>query len=399
MSKQHSLSMEQLLHDVIERIMEMLPVKSLLRFKAVSKQWQSTIESRFFQENQLRQREKSRDPDVLMVCVSRYDVRDTNRKSLRTLVLGDEEDFESLEKVGEEVNEAVDDSSPGLVESLVLMGYMYLVEDGGEGKEDGRYSVCWNSCDGLVCLYHTHKSCIVVNPATRWHRALPLCHLQQRMNVEGDNFDHKVGFGKDKLTGIYKPVWLYINVGRDATICEVFDFSTNTWRYTTASAPYWISYYHDPVYVDGLLHWFTQCKETKVMSLDLHTETFQVIYKVPFTDVDPYHMIMCNLDDRLCISQKKKSKQVIWLFSSGNKTWDKMCSIDLELTSFQFGISMSIPFLPLALLERKKLLIFPRYFGTTLVIHDLETKSYDAAFSDAFIGYPVCYFQSLISIL
>ncbi|KAG2319884.1 hypothetical protein Bca52824_013097 [Brassica carinata] len=274
MSKQHSLSMEQLLHDVIERIMEMLPVKSLLRFKAVSKQWQSTIESRFFQENQLRQREKSRDPDVLMV-----------------------------------------------------------------------------------------------------------------------------GFGKDKLTGIYKPVWLYINVGRDATICEVFDFSTNTWRYTTASAPYWISYYHDPVYVDGLLHWFTQCKETKVMSLDLHTETFQVIYKVPFTDVDPYHMIMCNLDDRLCISQKKKSKQVIWLFSSGNKTWDKMCSIDLELTSFQFGISMSIPFLPLALLERKKLLIFPRYFGTTLVIHDLETKSYDAAFSDAFIGYPVCYFQSLISIL
>ncbi|KAL0697743.1 hypothetical protein Bca4012_053865 [Brassica carinata] len=351
MSKQHSLSMEQLLHDVIERIMEMLPVKSLLRFKAVSKQWQSTIESRFFQENQLRQREKSRDPDVLMVCVSRYDVRDTNRKSLRTLVLG------------------------------------------------SRYSVCWNSCDGLVCLYHTHKSCIVVNPATRWHRALPLCHLQQRMNVEGDNFDHKVGFGKDKLTGIYKPVWLYINVGRDATICEVFDFSTNTWRYTTASAPYWISYYHDPVYVDGLLHWFTQCKETKVMSLDLHTETFQVIYKVPFTDVDPYHMIMCNLDDRLCISQKKKSKQVIWLFSSGNKTWDKMCSIDLELTSFQFGISMSIPFLPLALLERKKLLIFPRYFGTTLVIHDLETKSYDAAFSDAFIGYPVCYFQSLISIL
>ena len=158
------------------------------------------------------------------------------------------------------------------------------------------------------------------------------------------------------------------------------------------------------MYVDGKLHWFTQCKETKVLSLDLHTETFQVISNVPFANVVPYNnnIVMCNLDNRLSVSQKMMSEQVIWLFSSGNKTWNKLCSIDLELTSLQFDIHISIPFLPLALWERrkkKKLLLCPTDFGRTLVIHDLETKSYDAPFSAESIGYPVCYFQSLISIL
>ncbi|KAL0754938.1 hypothetical protein Bca101_092606 [Brassica carinata] len=138
-----------------------------------------------------------------------------------------------------------------------------------------------------------------------------------------------------------------LGLGREeATTCELFDFSTNTWRFIiTASAPYWISSFYDPVYVDGKLHWFTQCKETKVLSLDLHTETFEVISNVPFANVDPYNnnIVMCNLDNRLSVSQKMMSEQVIWLFSSGNKTWNKLCSIDLELTSLQFDIHISIP--------------------------------------------------------
>lgn len=368
--------MEPLLHDdVVERIMEMLPVKSLLRFKAVSKQWQSTIESRYFQESQLNHREQSRDPDVLMVCEHPYDIKDTNIESLRTLVSG------SLSSV----------KIPTSWENIF-------------------YSVCRNSCDGLVCLYRSHISCLVANPATGWHRTLPrpLCHLQRGIR------NYRVGFGKDKFTGIYKPVSLY-NRREEATTCEVFDFSTNTWRYiTTASPPYLISKYHNPLYVDGQLHWFTQCKETKVISLDLHTETFQVISSVPFPNVDRYNTVMCNLDNRLCVSHKKKSEQVIWLFSSGNKTWNKLCSIDLALTSLQFDIHIAIPFLPLALWERrkkKKLLLCPqylgrtyfstkkRYLGRTLVIHDLETKSYDAVFSVESIKYPVCYYQSLITIL
>uniref|UniRef100_A0A0D3DPP0 F-box domain-containing protein n=1 Tax=Brassica oleracea var. oleracea TaxID=109376 RepID=A0A0D3DPP0_BRAOL len=230
MSRQECMSMEPLLHhDVVERIMEMFPVKSLLRFKAVSKQWQSTIESRYFQESQLNHRERSRDPDVLMVCIHSHDFEaDTSIESLRTLVLG------SL-------------SSVKIPTSW----------------ENTFYSVCGNSCDGLVCLYHSDL-CFVVNPATRWHRTLPRCHFQQNRSILGT---YNVGF-------------------------------------------------------DGKLHWFTQCKETEVLSLDIHTETFEVISNVPFANVDPYNnnIVMCNFDNRLSVSQKMMSEQVIWLFSSGNKT-------------------------------------------------------------------------------
>lgn len=99
------------------------------------------------------------------------------------------------------------------------------------------YSLCHNSCDGLVCLYDYHNLNIVFNPATRWHRHFPVSRLQQlclenpsRRDIRHVNF----GCGKDKISGIYKPV-RFCNSSElgleNATTCEVFDFSTNTWRY------------------------------------------------------------------------------------------------------------------------------------------------------------------------
>jgi len=39
-----------------------------------------------------------------------------------------------------------------------------------------------------------------------------------------------------------------------------------------------------------------------------------------------------------------------------------------------------------------------RVLSQTLMTHDLETKSYDVTFIAESIGFPVLYFQSLISI-
>ncbi|CAD5331846.1 unnamed protein product [Arabidopsis thaliana] len=170
-------------HDVVERILERLAVNSLPRFKAVSKQWKSTIESQFFQGKHLTHRQQSGDPVVLM------------------------------------------------------------------------------------------------------------------------------------------PVWLYnsteIGIEETATTCEVFDFSTNAWRYVTPAAPYRVVDFLGPLFVDGSLHWFTECQETKVISFDLHTEAYQVISKAPFLNSDPQEIVMCNLDNRLCVSEMKWPTQVIWSFNSG----------------------------------------------------------------------------------
>ncbi|EFH66197.1 predicted protein [Arabidopsis lyrata subsp. lyrata] len=119
------------------------------------------------------------------------------------------------------------------------------------------------------------------------------------------NFDElDIGFGKDKITGTYKPVWLYssLEIGLEnarfstLTTCEVFDFNTDAWRYVSPAAPYRVFGNSKPICIDGSLHWFNDCEETKILSFDLHTETFQVVSKAPFTNVNAFDH--CHVQSR-----------------------------------------------------------------------------------------------------
>lgn len=268
MLKRHRSSVEFLPHDVVELILERLPVKSLVRFKCVSNQWKSTIESRRFQGQQLIRRMQSRGPDILFV--------------------------------------ALDEVS---VEARIVLGSSTF---GTARFPCSKPLVSCGSCDGLICLYCIFTPNMVVNPATKWHRSFPFSYFQQ-LNINRYNNGEcflpscNLGFGKDKFKGTFKPVWLYNSseYGLDnVTTCEVFDFSTNAWRYIFPASPYRILAYKKPVYFDGSVYWFTECEETKVLSFDLHTETFQVLSKAPFAYVrDHRNVIICILDNRLCVSE------------------------------------------------------------------------------------------------
>ncbi|CAH2038326.1 unnamed protein product, partial [Thlaspi arvense] len=362
MLRRHRSSVEFLPHDVVELILEGLPVASLLRFKTVSKKWKSTIESRRFQEGQLIRRRQSRGPDVICVCL-RDDGVDTDD---RRIVVG---------------------SSVVSTVRFPTSCNMY----------------CHGSCDGLVCFYSLHRPSVsvVVNPATRCHRSFPLSNHQQLII---DKFTStremiypaaKLGFGKDKVRGTYKPVWLYNSSGfglDNVTTCEVFDFSSNAWRYVVPASPFRILAYHTPVYLDESLYWFTEGEEPKVLSFHLHAETFQVLCKAPFAHVrDPHSITMCILGNRLCVSQKNWPTQVIWSFDS---TWKKMCSIDLIKSFSWFGVVADIALSPIAILDKNKLLLHGHDHFHSLVIHDLHTKSYDLLLKPTKRGAAFYYFQS-----
>ncbi|AEE29143.1 F-box and associated interaction domains-containing protein [Arabidopsis thaliana] len=182
----------------------------------------------------------------------------------------------------------------------------------------------------------------------------------------------------------------------NATTCEVFDFSTNTWRYINPSSPYRIntsSSRGHALYVDGSLYWLTGKKEIKVLALDLHTETFQVISKAPFAEADHRNIITRSLNNRLCLSVSKPLQQmIIWSFNSENKTWEQIYSI------VNRSVTQS---LPVAILEKNKLLCCPRSNSRQLMIYDIKTKSVDSVSIGTYrCGDSVfCYFESLISIL
>ena len=114
------------------------------------------------------------------------------------------------------------------------------------------------------------------------------------------------------------------------------------------------------------------CEKTKVLSFDLHTETFQVICKSPFVHAhdDPYSISICILDNCLGLCETNWPTQDIWLLDSsgGNiKTWKKMCSIDLNKTLNWFG---ECTLLAIAFSEKNKLLLRGRGFYQPLVSGD-----------------------------
>ncbi|KFK31195.1 hypothetical protein AALP_AA6G080600 [Arabis alpina] len=271
-----------------------------------------------------------------------------------------------------------------------------------------------SSCDGLISIFSCYDPSYPINPpsflinlATRWYQSFPLSSFQHLVIERFKKRDFaipcpKLGLGRDKLKGTFKPVWLYNSseFGLDnVTTCEVFDFSTNAWRYVLPASPYRIISFHKPVYLDGSLYWFTECEETKVLSFHLHTETFQVVSKTPFARVlGSQDVSMCILDDRLCVSEKNGSNQVIWSFDGNNKTWEILCSIDLTKT-YAWLKDRGCALWPIALLDKTKLLLHGRLYTEPLIIHDLHTKSYDLSFKPTISGNFVNYCQSLFSAL
>ncbi|KAL0702031.1 hypothetical protein Bca4012_058153 [Brassica carinata] len=209
MLKRHCV--ELLPHDVIELILERLSLKTLVRFKCVSKTWKTTIDSRTFQKQQLiRRRRKQSGDDVLFVCILDYSDYEAGRMRL---MFGSQ------------------------VICTVMLPFPII-------------EVCHGSCDGLLCLADFFTPNFVINPVTGWHQSFPYSGFQQLVITEWcskGNYSFsvpKIGFGKDKLRGTYKPVWLYNSseFGLDnVTTCEVFDFGINAWRYVLPASPYRIS--------------------------------------------------------------------------------------------------------------------------------------------------------------
>ncbi|XP_018441017.1 F-box protein At1g11270 [Raphanus sativus] len=373
--------------DVVERILERLPIKSLLRFRTVSKKLKSAIDSRRFQERQQLIHMSRGCPDVLFVATNVYDddgrlvKRDVDAR--RRFVFGSSS------------------------------AYTVHVPTNWVGS-----SVCHSSCDGLLCLYSIYKSsvCVLMNPATRWHRTFPPSNIQNlllhrsKKRMFGSPTP-KLGFGKDKLTGTYKPVFLTNSSGfglDNVTTCEVFDFTTQLWRYVHPASPFTTNPHTDPVYLDGSLYWLTDCKEEpKVLSFDLHTETFHVICNAPFTHVlDPFSVTICVLDNRLCVSKKDWPTQDLWSFQYSNnyKTWKKMCSIHLTQISSWLGDPFSLldepqfPLSPIAILDKHKLLLQGGDYGGAIFTLDLLTNSYHLLFKPTYSPISVCYSQSLFSV-
>ncbi|KAL0884880.1 hypothetical protein Bca101_008861 [Brassica carinata] len=346
-NEKRSTASSSLPNDVVEEIFIRLPVKTLIRFKSLSKQWSLRIKSHSFAEKHLN-------------MARSYQVNHPSLMLFPSQITNTEVEFQPFCLEGRRPLSDTQLSFP--------LGFLGWIQSS-------------NSCDGLFCI-QSSKSTYVVNPATRWFRPLPLSRYQI---LNPTNVPWKVGITAALVKAVhYKLVLLYnsfhISPNEGVTTCEVFDFRANAWRYLTSTPNHSISS-TKPESADGSLFWFTELYnyyEINVIAFDIHTEKFRLLPKFhPVTSNSlhyHYHCSMCILDDRLCIlATTSILEKKFWRLKSSEDMWEKIFTIDYLSTPLSW-IPYEFWWRPVTMWKKNKMLLSHPCSGN-LVILNLQTRS------------------------
>ncbi|XP_059630364.1 F-box/kelch-repeat protein At3g06240-like [Cornus florida] len=244
--------MANLPHDIVLDILSRLPVKSLNRFKCVSKPWLSLISDPYFVKMHLNR--ANSDPSM-------------NHHRLFTLFPFYSLDYESPSSCDDVDDHAVvADHDHDHDDAIVNLGFP------SKSPQNGVQIV--GSCNGLISLaYRALDVMILWNPSTRQSRELP------KPNFSSDIVS-LCGLGYDSSNDDYKVVRASACAGAyDQIKVEVFSAKHNNWRL--------IQGFHESItilddsgtYLNGALHWrASRGGLDTILALDMEKEEF---FEVP----------------------------------------------------------------------------------------------------------------------
>ncbi|KAM3396597.1 hypothetical protein P3S68_000109 [Capsicum galapagoense] len=169
----NSMQDSNLLAEMVAEILSRLPVKSILKFRCVSKSWLALISSPEFIKMHLRISGKKEDTQHILICNNPYfgDKSICKECPVRSLL------YDSVAEVFD-VN--------------------YPTGKAGDNR------VIVGSCNGLVFLYHYSEYRVLWNPTTRMYKNLP--HFRYRRWGKFPIYGFGYGYGNDELHD-YSPVY------------------------------------------------------------------------------------------------------------------------------------------------------------------------------------------------
>jgi F-box interacting protein len=280
MKKQKKPQPTELPEELVLEILIRLPVKSLRRFKCVSKAWRTEISDPSFIRSHLQ------------FSASRWEQNPTLLITPHT-----------LDRVDQGENWPTTFSSN-------IRFYQWQQGDSKttlvHGRDfDGEFnSVClFAHCDGLVLL-PTDTKVYLFNPATRDVLTLP---ESSRDAMYGD-VNLPVGFGRDPRTGMYKVVrsffrsidpetGIYYDMGME--VCTVGGSPAPCWREVAVDQPYPVAGWITAQSINGGVYFVidTSCLKPRphgILRFSLEDETFSVT-RLP-DELDPEEFESYNLD-------------------------------------------------------------------------------------------------------
>ncbi|KAK9913052.1 hypothetical protein M0R45_036878 [Rubus argutus] len=292
---------------LIVEIMSRLPVKSLMRFSCVSKQWYSLTRNSYLINTHLRR------SDSNLSLLSYTTILDRQLSTeFGISMLDDEADLVSLDLSFS--------NNYTCSESVKLVG----------------------SSNGLLCLVteaHTNGAksldgvdIIIWNPATRRFRTIPKPVLPENINDCTKTGAYGFGFSDDN-TNDYKLVGIFGNQ------VQVFSRSTNSWRQVEGKGFPSYQYYHRSEWtsLNGVLYWMAMtmtdgCFESFILSFNLCDEAFDVI-QLPSTGVVWNSRLLSWKNSLACLCE---SNLQVWAKTTDDNTtlpWTKQFSFDSPTSS------------------------------------------------------------------
>ncbi|KAB1206041.1 F-box protein CPR30 [Morella rubra] len=301
--------------DLISDILYQLPVKTLLRFRCVSKRWCSQIDG----------------PDF----VKRHLSHSLATKSNLSLILKDwylySADFDSLTTATE------------LIPPLkVIWGI----------------SEFFGSCDGLVALCNSEEDMALWNPSTRKYQRLPVMPVEKPSgDIKPRRFPFH-GFGRDLINDDYKVVRMVQFVSQDAddgffsSDVKVYSLKSNSWR-AVKDLPYYLSlmfrldyllFYRrgNGVFASGALHWVVPRGfgwPCLIVAFDLAVEEFRLV-TLPDRVDDGFELDLGVFEGCLCMICNYDNAYVdVWVMKEyGSKeSWSKLFNISQFSLNRSFG--------------------------------------------------------------
>ncbi|KAI5654282.1 hypothetical protein M9H77_31469 [Catharanthus roseus] len=229
-------------------------------------------------------------------------------------------------------------------------------------------------CQGLVCYAIEEKKLILWNPSTAMYKKLP------DLNVKLKNGCYVLyGFGYDKKNKDYKVVAIFCvfcSAGVYETEVKIYSLKTNSWR-RTQDFKGGIPLDDSGKYANGKLHWTASRSfssgngyEWKIISLDLADETYGEVNRPDYGDgtndwlfgvLDGCLSVLCNY---------QRTRGDLWVMKEygSHESWTKLVSIPYVNSPVNSTYSM-----PLYMLKNGEILLI---FGTTLVVYNPKQNSF-----------------------
>lgn len=264
--------------DVIVEILLRLPVKSLLRFRTVSKSWYCYLSSRDFIQMHRQQPHHEK-----LLRVSDRGPRDTPTISFfsldqkTTTVIADEEI--------DEIRDSYFDSSSSSSSSSII-----VVDLPFPSSPDDEVRIV-SSCNGLLCVHFNRSSSIILwNPATRKYKFLksPDC-----VSFYSDPFFPYIMFGFVPQTNDYKVIKVPSSSRKDSNLNPkvwVYALNSDSWEEIGADVLRGLlPKGGSAVTLNGCLYWMSYSNGDDngldvVTCFDLYNQVFRRI-KLPNSDI------------------------------------------------------------------------------------------------------------------